>query len=106
MNCLTLSDFTLLLILSFSWLFIYLIIVGFKNFLILSKYNKMKADYWYGHIFEIRNDEILCILKKDYELNKELIIDKESLTDEQKSMLCIGLAVRYNIPKKHIEFLS
>lgn len=65
-----------------------------------------KLYLWRGWIEEINDDEIYCILRKDYHLDKELRFPKKLLTPEQLELLTIGIILQINIGTGKIQFMT
>lgn len=65
-----------------------------------------KPNFWNGYIEEINDEEISCLLRKDFNLDKTLIVKRSVLTKKQNEMLCIGLFLRYGISNEKIEFMK
>lgn len=64
-------------------------------------------DFWNGYIIEIDDDQIICLLKKDYNEDKELTIGRDLLTEEQNRMVKLGLIMRFDVEKQYtIEFMK
>jgi len=65
-----------------------------------------KSNFLNGYIEEINDEEISCLLRKDFNLDKTLIVKRSVLTKKQNEMLCIGLFLRYDTSNKKIEFMK
>ena len=63
------------------------------------------SDFWFGFINYIDEDEIICILRKDYNCDKELTMGRGLLTEQQNEMVCMGLVIRFDIMNNKIEFM-
>lgn len=64
-------------------------------------------DIWNGYIIEVDEDEIICLLRKDYHEDKELTIGRDLLTEEQNRMIKLGLIMRFDVGTQHtIEFMK
>jgi hypothetical protein len=64
-------------------------------------------DIWNGYIIEVDEDEIICLLRKDYHEDKELTIGRDLLTEEQNRMIKLGLIMRFDVGAQHtIEFMK
>lgn len=66
----------------------------------------MEQDIWNGYITDIDDNEITCILRKDYNCDKELEVNREFLTKEQNDMVSMGLIMRFDINEQKIEFMT
>lgn len=78
---------------------------GYKNLKKNIINNNM--DFWNGYIIEIDDDQIICLLKKDYNEDKELTIGRDLLTEEQNRMVKLGLIMRFDVEKQYtIEFMK
>lgn len=62
-------------------------------------------DFWIGHIEYLDEHEIICRLRKDYNLDKVLTRSRELLTERQNNMAVLGSVIRYDIVNKKIEFM-
>ncbi len=58
-----------------------------------------------GWIEHLDNDEIICRLQRDYELDHVLTLGRGLLTPEQDKMVKLGLIVRYDFDKGTIELM-
>lgn len=67
--------------------------------------NLFKDPYKHGYIEEVDNDLIICILKKDYELNDCLTFGRRYLTDKQNEIALEGQIIKYHKKKEKILFL-
>ena len=55
---------------------------------------------------ETFNDKVIkCILRKEYELDDELTINRDLLTPDQDKLVETGLIIRYNKKSNNIQFL-
>jgi hypothetical protein len=61
--------------------------------------------FWGGFIDDLDEDEIICILRKDYNCDKELTMGRGLLTEQQNKMVCKGLVIRYDLANNKIEFM-
>jgi hypothetical protein len=61
--------------------------------------------FWGGFIEDLDEDEILCILHKDFNLDKKLTMGRGLLTEQQNKMVCKGLVIRYDLANNKIEFM-
>lgn len=68
----------------------------------LNKLNNLKI----GHIESFDEDEIICRLRIDYELDEELTYGRGLLTDEQNKLVSVGLCMRYNKEKGTVELMT
>jgi len=57
----------------------------------------MEQDIWNGYITDIDDKDIICILRKDYNCDKELIVGRDLLTKEQNDMVKVGLIMRFDL---------
>jgi hypothetical protein len=62
-------------------------------------------NWWHGYIIEFDSDQIVCVLKKDYKLDKLLTYGRGNLKLEQDNMVTLGLMIKFNIKTKKIKFL-
>lgn len=62
-------------------------------------------DIWNGYITDVDNNEIVCVLRRDFNCDKELIAPMGLLTKEQIDMAKIGLVMRFNLNTEKIEFM-
>jgi len=58
-----------------------------------------------GWVVEFDNEWIECLLRKDYELDEELTLERGLLTEEQNKMVSLGQIVRYDKKTKSVQFL-
>lgn len=58
-----------------------------------------------GWIQSFDDDEIVCLLRKDYELDEELNYGRGLLTPQQNEMVSLGLVLIYNKEKSTIKFM-
>lgn len=58
-----------------------------------------------GWIYEFDDLNIICILRKDYELDEELTIARNILTDKQNDMVCSGAVIRFDKSTGEIQFM-
>lgn len=65
-----------------------------------------RSNFWNGYIEEINDEEISCLLRKDFNLDKTLTMKRSVLTKQQNEMACIGLFIRYDISNEKIEFMK
>lgn len=66
----------------------------------------MDKDIWNGYITDIDDNEITCILRRDYNLDKELVVGRGLLTKEQDEMASLGLVMRFDIISEKLEFMK
>lgn len=62
--------------------------------------------FWSGWIEEFDDREILCILRKKYNLDKELTMKRRLLSKEQNKMVCEGLIIQYDIANNKIQMMT
>lgn len=70
------------------------------------KKSKKNEDIWYGYIDNFTDDVINCILRKDYNLDKELNFGRGLLSKEQNKLICLGLLIKYDIKNHKILLAS
>jgi len=58
-----------------------------------------------GWVVEFDSEWAECLLRKDYELDEELTLERRLLTAEQNKMISLGQIVRYNKKTKSVQFL-
>ena len=71
----------------------------------LGKYflKKQPKDIWYGHIVDITDDGISCLLRKDLNEDKILDLGIMNLRQSQKKAVCLGLIIRYDLNNDEFE---
>lgn len=68
---------------------------------------KKQPEYWTGYITKMDDHVIYAILKKDYNLDKELKLGKGLLSIEQNELVVVGRVIKYDvITNEGIQFLT
>lgn len=70
----------------------------------LMRGDNYKSDYWNGYITDFTEEQINCILQRDFNEDKELTLGRELLSDKQNDLVSNGLLIRYDILNHIIEF--
>lgn len=63
-------------------------------------------DVWFGWIEGFDDAKIICILRKDYHLDRIINYPKSQLTEQQRDMVCLGLCVSFNLDTQEIKFMN
>lgn len=65
---------------------------------------KTKEDFRTGHITDIEENDIICLLKKDFHTDILLTYPKSMIRDVQKQYMIKGYYVQYDFENEKLRF--